>query len=146
MKTRKILSLILVIMLVVFPFDVSATGNDLIDDLSIIDQEGESISPLYEPVCGTYPSHRMVAKGFGTVYRDSERYLFLQCAWQCSRCYLVMVTDGDLYYWGMEPIGKYAIFYADREISDETTVIIDAHYYGYTSNNYLSGYKFYLAQ
>lgn len=143
MKPNKILAFLLVLLLVAFPFNASAVT----DNLTIIDNGEQTVEPLYEPVCGTYAYHRMVSKGFGTVFDENEEvYLRLQCAWQCSRCLLVMVTEGDLYYWGMEPIGKYAIVYADFVIADTACIIDEADYYGYTSNNYLPGYKFYLSQ
>lgn len=101
--------------------------------------------PMYEPVCGTYPSHRMMASGIGTVKRGSEDYILCGAAWQCSRCYLVMVTQGDLFYDGMTTIGRYAtlhdIYY---EINKYGCYISEADTYGYTSNNYLPGYSFYL--
>ncbi len=136
---KKVLALIIAVLIFVFLLNISALG---VDEL-IISQETNEILPCYEPVCGSYSSHSMHSKGWGSVFRDGETYLFLQSAWQCKRCYLVMVTEGDLFYWGMEPLGYYAIWYADAPISDTGCIIDGAHYYGYTSNNYLSGYQFY---
>lgn len=105
-----------------------------------------SIKPMYNTVCGSYDHHRMEARGTGTVYKlDKTRYIYMGCAWQCSRCMLVMVTEGDLWYWGMDPIGKYAISGEyPYKINNNGCVIYGADYYGYTSDNYLDGYKFYL--
>jgi hypothetical protein len=90
----------------------------------------------------------MVSSGIGSVYKlDGSAYLVNACAWQCSRCMLVMVTQGDLYSWGMDTIGKYATYHGYKEaINKNGCIIYGADAYGYTANNYLSGYKFYLVQ
>lgn len=106
----------------------------------------EQYGPKYEPVCGTYPSHRMMASGLGFVQKqDGSIYIWVGAAWQCTRCKLVMVTEGDLYWWGMTPIGRYAtINYWPDDINNNGCYIYGAEHYGYTSENYLPGYKFYL--
>lgn len=109
----------------------------------LADMRGE-VEPCYEPVCGMYQYHYMVSSGFGTVYKeDGSTYILLASAWQCKRCMLVMVTEGDIIWGEMTTIGKYATYhgYVDP-INTNGCIIWGADHYGYTSNNYLSGYRF----
>ena len=96
-------------------------------------------------VCAGLPYHKMISRGWGTVFKsDGTAYIRGGCAWQCSNCGVVMVTEGDLYYWGMDVIGKYATLHNQEPINTNGCQIYGADYYGYTSNNYLDGYKFFL--
>ena len=139
---KKIFVVTIVLLFAIFSFNSYA--YETVFDVNYTSNEN-TVSPLYEPVCGTHPSHRMVASGFGTVIRDGEYYISGGAAWQCSRCYLVMVTEGDIYLGEMSPIGRYATWHDIREpINTNGCIINGADYYGYTSRNYLSGYTFYL--
>lgn len=105
----------------------------------------ENIVPYAQEVCGGLPYHKMVSSGWGTVYKsDGSTYIWMGCAWQCPNCGLVMVTEGDLYYWGMDVIGRYAILHNQEPINTNGCVISGADYYGYTSTNSLNGYRFFL--
>ena len=105
----------------------------------------EGISPHVYEVCAGLPYHKMISSGWGTVFKsDGSTYIRGGCAWQCSNCGVVMVTEGDLYYWGMDTIGKYATLHNQEPINNNGCQIYGADYYGYTSNNYLNGYKFFL--
>lgn len=117
------------------------------ENLTILgaDKDGDNgVAPCYNTVCGNYASHRMVARGFGYVDNpNGTSYITAGCAWQCSRCMLVMVTEGDLYYTGMDIIGKYATYSGySYPINTNGCLIHLADYYGYTANTYLDGYQF----
>ena len=143
-------------------FSITTTASALGNEISALDvyrdmenitilygnhaEVGGEVAPCYEPVCGTNAYHKMMASGWGSVYDlEGNDYIIFGCAWQCEDCMLVMVTEGDLYYWGMDIIGKYATYhgYVDP-ISIYHTIIYGADAYGYTENNYLEGYKFFL--
>ena len=118
---HRFVALVLALALLLVPFDVNAAENDstidmhntgdvlLADDCSECLEENSEIAPQYEPVCGSYAYHHMNSSGFGTVMKNNSAYLTNASAWQCSRCLLVMVTEGDLVYGTMTTIGKYAI-------------------------------------
>ena len=154
---HRFVALVLALALLLVPFDVNAAENDstidmhntgdvlLVDDCSECLEENSEIAPQYEPVCGSYAYHHMNSSGFGTVMKNNSAYLTNASAWQCSRCLLVMVTEGDLVYGTMTTIGKYAILYNVADPINKNGVFIgQADYYGYTSSNSLSGYRFYL--
>ena len=140
-----ILSLLIILSL--FTILVNAESANKYGDLSIIGIGIENREELlrHEPVCGTYPSHRMMSSGIGYVIKlDGSTYIDAGCAWQCSRCGLVMVTQGDMYSWGMDTIGRYATLHGQEKINNNGCIIYGADAYGYTSSNSLPGYKFYL--
>lgn len=144
---------LMVVPLYAFTNDSDKTKGDskIPEGLTIIHgpEEYEEGKPVYryEPVCGTYHSHRMMASGLGFVQeQDGSVYIWAGAAWQCTRCKLVIVTEGDLYWWGMSPIGKYAtINYWPDNINANGCYIYGAEHYGYTSANHLPGYKFYFS-
>lgn len=147
--TIKIISYILIVTIVLSSFVLlaNAESNNKFADLSIIGTNVENREePLrHEPVCGTYPSHRMMSSGIGYVIKlDGSTYINAGCAWQCSRGGLVMVTEGDMYEWGMDAIGRYATLHGQEKINNNGCIIYGADSYGYTSSNSLPGYKFYL--
>ena len=103
-----------------------------------------AIEPTVYEVCGVLPYHKMMARGWGTVIKlDHLVYIELGPAWQCPNCGMVMVTEGDLYAWGMDVIGKFATSYSPDTINANGCIIYGADYYGYTADNTLNGYKFF---
>jgi hypothetical protein len=118
-------------------------GNEyhinILDDLT----KKEKIVLKAHSVCGDLPYHKMYSSGWGWVYKNGERYIWGGCAWQCRNCHLVIVTEGDKFYNGMQTIGKYATYQALEKINGYGCVIKDANSYGYSSDNKLPGYKFF---
>lgn len=149
---KNIVAFMLCIIMFITNFTVAMAtdlNKDVNDDIIYLygpsEPVSESISPHVYEVCAGLPYHKMISSGWGTVFKsDGSSYIRMGCAWQCSNCGVVMVTEGDLYYWGMSTIGKYATLHNQEPINNNGCQIYGADYYGYTSNNYLNGYKFFL--
>ena len=108
-----------------------------------VDTEAEvlnAIEPRVPEVCGGLPYHKLISSGWGRVYLSSgSLYIDGGCAWQCANCGLVMVTQGDIIYGQMQPIGKWAISYSYDPISGNGCVIRGPISTGQTSSNSLNG-------
>lgn len=162
MNYRKIIAMLGIICIVFLPFNsfaIEIDSSDLtsenisscIDDvckekiLSHLEGEESEIVPFYNTVCGSLPYHRMVARGRGYVMKKNKTmWIDNGNAWQCPTCGLVMVTQGDLYAWGMDTIGRYATLHNQEPTNINGCFIYGADFYGYTSKNRLDGYRFFL--
>lgn len=135
---KKFILILTIVFLFCFSPSVYAATND----------SSSTASPQYEPVCGSYASHWMVACGLRYVDNPngSGYYIYAGSAWQCARCKMVMVTEGDLYWGEMSTIGKYATVhnYADN-VNSYALFLSWADHYGYCSTNSLAGYSFHLS-
>lgn len=148
MKKRvKILFCMLCSMIVILTGSFSSQASERLD-LAIPNQTkmqsvgDEEISPAAHEVCAGLPYHDMRSRGWGTVYKNGEYYIKSGACWQCVNCYTVMVTEGDIWYGQMQTIGKYATLPWGEPITYTGCVIETAAYYGQTSSNSLSGYRF----
>lgn len=101
------------------------------------------VFPQYEPQCGTYATHDMRANGFGNLKKINDdgttEFVFkLGTCFQCSRCYLICVTQNHP---NTMSIGYYA-FHSMKEpdIASSTTVTTKDIYY--TSAYTISGMTF----
>lgn len=148
MFMKKLCALVLCIT-TLFANSVMASASEQTDDnISYLygnENSKNTIEPFAHEVCGGLPYHKMVSRGWGAVYKaDGSVYIDGGCTWQCPNCGLVMVTEGDLYYWGMDVIGKYATLHNQEPTNINGCVIYGADYYGYTSSTSLDGYRFFL--
>lgn len=144
LKKYPVLLIVISLLLVGVVISLDVSANEF--DYTVIGNGKEDMSPvpLYEVVCGGLPYHKMLSHGWGDVYKsDGSIYIYRGCAWQCPNCGLVMVTEGDLYYVGMDIIGKYAILHNQEPINTYGCVIYGADVYSYTSSNSLPGYRFF---
>lgn len=99
-------------------------------------------------VCGNYTSHYMVSKGIGIVVGTKGDLIPFGSCFQCSRCNLVFICEGDpLLVNGYDAtIGRYATTKVAEPISNNGAVM----YVGYSSlsqlpycgSSRLSGYTF----
>mgnify|MGYP005771102215 CR=1 FL=1 len=106
---------------------------------------------VYE-VCGGLPYHDLKANGVGDVYlADGSRYITSGAALVCENCSLVMVTEGDLWWNGIEgtdpvmsTIGKWAQTdnYGNVSISTVAIIIYIPKTYGYCGDSEMNGYRF----
>ncbi len=95
-------------------------------------------------VCAGLPYHKMYSSGWCTVYKNGKKYIGSGACWKCRNCNTVIVTEGDRYYWGADPIGKYAVYsLKPGESVNYLNVIYNANSYGSTRSSSLNGYKFY---
>ena len=89
--------------------------------------------------------HQMASRGAGFVANDAtQQYeLYWKPCWQCTNCYLVMVTEGDPAFG--YPIGHYATYSASEPVSTDSTVISipNANSLYYTSSSRMEGFRFY---
>lgn len=89
--------------------------------------------------------HQMASRGAGFVANDAtQQYeLYWKPCWQCTNCYLVMVTEGDPAFG--YPIGHYATYSASEPVSTDATVISipNANSLYYTSSSRMEGFRFY---
>lgn len=116
-------------------------GRDIIS--SNYQESGyDLVAPVANDVCSGLAYHDLRARGWGTVYKGDDYYIKSGACWQCVNCYTVVITEGDIWYNQMQTIGKYAICPWPEPITYTGCVMMDASYYGKTSNNYLSGYHF----
>lgn len=103
----------------------------------------EEYVPLWEPVCGNKAYHEMVSHWHGYAYVNGEEYIKFGCAWQCSGCNYVMITEGDVTLDSAIAVGKWAGYGASYKLNATEYVTIFAEEWGecYDSNT-LPGYKF----
>lgn len=98
--------------------DINIIGIDIPTNTN----PGSTVSPQYEPACGTGP-HTMFAHGWGDIYDVDKKTTIVKngaCA-QCSKCYLVIVTQNEPD--GTNPIGYYTTWKIDYELTSYVTVI-----------------------
>lgn len=96
-------------------------------------------------VCAGLPYHKMRSHGWGTVtLSNGSKYIDHGALWQCDNCHLILVTEGDYVLGRMETIGRWATLPYSESVSSTITYINPPANYGYTSNNYLDGYKFFI--
>lgn len=105
--------------------------------------DGNGSEPSYQTVCGNLPYHRMVAKAWGRGYVNDTPYTSPN-AWQCSNCYLVMVTEGDIVLGEMQPIGKWVTASWIEPITS-MAVHVYAEHWGICNSSSMSGYRFFLS-
>ena len=142
MKRNKIFALIfavtILLSMVSTGYEVSAHELDVVD----ISSKEIIIKPDYQDVCHGLPYHRMYANGWCDVYKNGQKYIDWGCLWKCEYCNQVLVTEGDIYYGGAEPIGKYATCtLSDGQSVNYLNRIDQASYYGYTKATDLATYK-----
>lgn len=104
-----------------------------------------SISPTYLEVCNGKAYHEMAAHWHGSVLVNGSTYISFGCAWQCTGCYMVMVTEGEMLLPGYT-VGKWAQTLYEAPLGPfEAVVIVDPIHYGVCNSTEMDGYKFVLA-
>lgn len=110
------------------------------------DASEDEVAPLAEAHCGRYATHDMLSRGSGSLYNyTTKKYVFTGGGcFQCTRCYLVLVTQsmyvGSPYF---DTIGYYASDEPGYEISGYGAVVSkaakDIHY---TNKSTIEGISF----
>lgn len=106
-------------------------------------QEGEppvTAAPRVYEVCNGKPYHELVSHCWGTGMVDGKAYVE-GCAWQCSGCNYVMVTEGDPLIKG-DVIGKWAGAGWSYKLNAVTYVVVYSDEHGVCNSAKMSGYKF----
>ena len=159
-KTLKRLISVTLICAMIFSVNIRSLAADG-KDTEVIDGKGQAvisdgrdcssqntngaIAPDAYDICKGYSYHKMVSCGWGHVYlSDGSCYIRGGAAWQCERCWLVMVTEGDFYYGQMSVIGKWAQENYAYKADGGHVIIEPAIHYGTCNSTTMSGYKFYL--
>lgn len=141
MRKRMLLFLILITITII---NINVFAADLNLKPTILYGNIKEITPNAIDVCGGYPSHDMVSKGWGTVYlgtypNTSNRILYMAPCWQCSRCNYVMVTEGDPLLG--QNIGKYATYPYSYPINGYGCIMW-VNSYSYCNSTKLQYYSF----
>lgn len=132
-------NIIAVLICLVFVFQVSAFAYEG-SDADVADDPSR-----YQTVCGNNAYHHMVSHCWGSArLPDNTVYINSGCVWQCSNCYLIMVTEGDIILNQMQTIGKWGT-YADIEPLSSMVTVVYVSSWGYCSSNSMSGYQFFTA-
>ena len=140
MKKRNNFIIIMVSLIMMINCVLVASAKEI--DVEIDSREGAVIQPMYQDVCHGLPYHSVRAHGWCTVYRNGKIYINNGCMWKCDYCNDVLVTEGDKYYYGTDPIGKYASYtLKEGESLTHINYILNASYYGYTKDKELPTYK-----
>ena len=135
---RRFETIIVVLICLTFVFQFSAfayegTDADVVGDPS-----------RYEPVCGNNAYHHMVYRCAGSaVLAGGSVYISSGHVWQCSNCYMLMVTEGKLNNNQMQTIGKWGTRNYSVPVYSISSVTVTS--YGYCSSNSMSGFQFYSA-
>lgn len=93
-KIVKLLSLVLVVALICPMFSVMAADIHTDCDLTATDTP---LQPMYEITCIS-GKHKMQSSGVGRAYTTSGTKAIEGFCYQCSKCYLVMVSELDPYF------------------------------------------------
>lgn len=134
---RRVISLVLVFLLI-FAFSVpsfAATKAAYFGEESPI-----TVKPRYYEVCNGKAYHELVSHCWGTGTVNGKAYVE-GCAWQCSGCNYVMITEGDPLITGSK-IGKWAGAGWGYKLNAVTYATVFADEYGICNSTKMSGYKF----
>lgn len=112
------------------------------EELTVLNQNASlnNMAPYYEAHCGNYATHDMLSRGHGTLYDTSagKTVFALGAAFQCTRCYLVCVTQGEP---PSQAIGYWATYQPNEQISSNGAVIYTSDY-SHTNAKTLAGMTF----
>lgn len=140
---RKVAFVLMVALTMMLHYDTVRAAD--INEVSVIHQEeDDTIVKRVNTVCGGLPYHKMKPHGWGTVIVNGSTYIDRGALWQCDNCHLILVTQGDYYMGSMSTIGRWATLPYPETVTSTITYINPPSSYGYTSDNYLNGYKFFI--
>ena len=109
-------------------------------DATFLGLEDGGAVPRYEPHCGRYATHDMLANGWATVfYHEGGTAFSLGCQHQCTRCFLVIATQNEPV---SSSIGYWTTYQAGEKLN--TMVYIWAYRKDvyYTTDKTISGITF----
>ena len=138
------LVIIMAVMIAILCTYNASASPEMSNQQTIDENQSENATILrVNTVCNGLPHHYMRAHCWGNVtLRDGTAYIVLGALWQCQYCHLIMVTEGDMYLGQMSTIGKWALLPFPEPVTAQVTFINPPSAYGYTSSNYMNGYKF----
>lgn len=136
MRTFKTVAAVLICLALIFQLSAFAYAGSDADDAP---------GSRYEPVCGNNAYHHMVYRCSGTTAKLSGGSVYISSGyvWQCTNCYLVMVTEGTIVGNQMQTIGKWGTRSYSAPVYSLTSVTVTS--YGYCSSNSMSGFQFFTA-
>ena len=99
-----------------------------------------AVTPYVYEVCNGLPYHVMKSHCWGTAYVNGKTYVE-GCAWQCTGCNYVMITEGDPLITG-SVIGKWGGRAWSEKMNAVTYALVNATEYGVKNSAKMNGYKF----
>ena len=144
-RTMKRFFAVIVTLALLMALGTSAYAIPVDSDMVTESGNSDAIELRVPEVCGGLPYHKLVSSGWGWVYlSNGSLYIDGGCAWQCENCGLVMVTEGDIIFGQMQPIGRWATSYSYDPINNNGCIIRGPSATGQTSSSSLNGYKFFI--
>lgn len=134
MKYRIAISILALFLVLFTGFSASAGGHEH-------EHGDEDYGVLYD-ACPGGGKHYMEARGRGNVYVDGELVVQNGTTSQCTKCYMVIVSENNPYYYFTTNLGNYGSESANYNVGTFTYLYTNYLYYN-SSLSDMDGYEWY---